>query len=741
MIYIQLFLLFALTLSTNRWIITKSIITILIILLFAFWFISDMFTGYGVTDAVYYQLFNTAQGTSLHDIYSKLEVGAVFVIVIILTLFASIIIKVKSINLIPTNKINFIWLLLVVSIIPSQFISNIYYSAKDTFFNDGNAVAVSNEYKKANGQLNKKYNYVFIYAESLENTFQNLDGKNYTPGLSAIANKYMQFTNIRQPLSRGMGWTMAGMVNTQCGIPLVIEQGNSGSNFTNFLGKADCVATWLGQRGYQTEFIRGSQKEFAGGDKFLEQHGWQSQHDKAYFVDNGLATPDDISGWGIHDDVMLEHAWNEFSRMSSQKQPFLLSFLTVNTHSPSGTFLKTCNNIIPQNDQYPMLSSVACSDYLLTKFINRITESPWFDNTIIVLVSDHLMMANDASPLLSKIEQERRNHFIIVKKDLKPVVNNTEGTLLDVWPTVLDLSGATTKELGFGTSLLEGNPGKFIKNYALGRTKDYLAYAAQLWNYPSLNEGLKQTNNGIAIGSEEYSLPVFSAVGPHSQLKALWFEAFAINAKGLLQKNEELFYANLCRNIGINEEGVCAYLISAHTVKQMRINTTGVVSTKNIDQHSILYRYNLLGLSAGTFNLTSGAKFNDRSINLGFGFNLLKLSSTDADTVINYPTCSSTSVPKVEITEFLEKQTKPIIFASNDSAVCESTTPVEQLSKILHAPELSNLEFRQQVFGIYNAGHTELVKGIPGLPFDAFIDTTDYKLISLCEAFMDCKPI
>lgn len=58
---------------------------------------------------------------------------------------------------------------------------------------------------------------------------------------------------------------MAGLVNTQCGIPLIMEQGNSGASFVNFLGEADCVASWFGTQGYQTEFIRGSQKEFAGG--------------------------------------------------------------------------------------------------------------------------------------------------------------------------------------------------------------------------------------------------------------------------------------------------------------------------------------------------------------------------------------------------------------------------------------------------------------------------------------------
>ncbi|EMP8241137.1 sulfatase-like hydrolase/transferase, partial [Enterobacter hormaechei] len=739
-----LFALLVLAISSHRWIYLKSITTGIIFILFAFWYISNMFTGYGVTDAVYYQLYNTAQGTSLNDMYSKIEVGLIFCIIVLAILASSVYIKIKKKNLIPIKKTTFMWLLVLISIIPSQFITNIYYSAKDTFFNEGNAAAVKNEYKKINGHLDKKYNYVFIYAESLENTFQNLDGTNFTPGLSALANKYMQFTNIRQLLTRGMGWTMAGLVNTQCGIPLVLEQGNSGASFTNFLGKADCVATWLGTQGYQTEFIRGSQKEFAGGDKFLEQHGWQSQHDKKYFAEHVLATPDDVSGWGIHDDLLLKHAWDEFSRMSQQKQPFLLSLLTVNTHSPEGTFLKACENHVPKNDQYPILASVACSDYLLTDFINRITHSPWFENTIVVLVSDHLMMANSASPLLEKVSQERRNRFFIIKKDMKPTINNTEGTLLDVWPTVLDLSGSSVKELGFGTSLLDSQTGKFLKNYALGRTKDFLAYASQLWNYPSLKDGIKQTKNGIAIGSEEYTLPVFSAIEANGQLKALWFEAFAMNAQRIIQKNNDLFYANLCRNININEDGICSYIISRNSIKQFRVNDLGVVTEKIINTKPIFYQSDLLGLSSATYTTTSGAVINDRNVNIGYGFNIIKLSSThedntsETDTVLNFSTCDTTTIPDAEITDFLQQQSKPVIFVSNDSAVCGDPSPIVKLSNILNSPELSTLKFRQQVFGIYKSGHSELMKGTPDLPFDMFIDTKNYKLISLCNAFMDC---
>ncbi|HFO0821561.1 TPA: hypothetical protein ACHIOO_004535 [Enterobacter hormaechei] len=96
MIYIQLFALLVLAISSHRWIYLKSITTGIIFILFAFWYISNMFTGYGVTDAVYYQLYNTAQGTSLNDMYSKIEVGLIFCIIVWQFLQAAFILSSKK---------------------------------------------------------------------------------------------------------------------------------------------------------------------------------------------------------------------------------------------------------------------------------------------------------------------------------------------------------------------------------------------------------------------------------------------------------------------------------------------------------------------------------------------------------------------------------------------------------------------------------------------------------------------
>jgi len=738
MTVILLCLLVILTLLSRFGIVFKAITTALIILAYAFWYISDMFTGNGVTDAVFYHLLNSAQGTSLDDIVDKVAVAAVFIAIILATVAAALYIKFKKRHFTGSRWANVAWAGVLIATVCMPFSRNIYLAIKETFLTPGNGYAVSSQYHKLNGELPKKYNFVFIYAESLEHTFRALDGKNYLPGLDAIANHYLDFTNIQQPLNMGFGWTMGGIVNTQCGIPLVMSQGNAGSNVSHFLSGANCIATWLTQQGYQTEFIRGSQKEFAGGDKFLSQHGWQAQHDKAWFEAHSLATPEQISGWGVHDDAMLDHAWNEYQRLSQAGKPFLLSFLTVDTHPPAGTYIPECDNHIEKSSEYPMLTAVACSDYMLSRFINKITQSEGFDNTIVVLVSDHLMMANGATSLLAKDEAARRNNFIVIKKDLHGSKNSTQGTLLDVWPTVLDLAGLPDKTLGFGKSLLDNTAGQFINDYVKGHARDYLAYASELWNYPSVRDPMVQKENSIQIGSQRYKLPLYSFVNENGRFKSLWFDSFAKTMARQIKPEDTFFYANLCQNMSINRPGICAYVVSPSEVKQLHITTAGIVDQKRVKQKSTLYQSGLLGISVGEDVYDySGATLPEVFLPLPPGINFFA-AKPHPTIMYSYASCALPRLPEEEMNAFLQQKNEAMIFSSNDSIACGDRSTLNQLARLLNIEALHKLQPRQQIVGLYTPEKTDYVIGAPNQHLDAFVDMTKPQLITLCRAFFDC---
>lgn len=736
MTYALLGLLIIFSLSSRKLIITKTLVCAVILVTFAFWYISDMFTGNGVNDAVFYHLLNSSEGVSVDDLLPKIKIAAIFIIIILLTIGICVLVKLKKIKPIPIKNSLLLFILTMVFTLSSHFSVNIFNATKESFFSKGNADNVKDEYISPAVNLNKKYNYVFIYAESLEQTFQNLDGENYLPNLSALAKNYANFTNIIQPMNRGFGWTMAGMVNTQCGLPLVMEQGNAGENLSDFLINANCIATWLSKQGYKTEFLRGSQKEFAGGDKFFSQHGWKRQDDLSYFIKNGIASPEQISSWGVHDDVLLNHAWAEFDRLSKKTQPFILSFLTVNTHSPDGLFLSACQDHVGSNVKLPMLSAVKCSDFLLSEFIEKISKSPAFDNTIIVIVSDHLMMKNDASELLNEDENSRRNNFIVIKKGLNHYKNDTTGTLMDVWPTILDISGSENKSLGFGRSLLSNEKSKYMKDYESGKTSDYLAFSSNLWGVRSLTDPMIQSENSIQIGNQKFSLPLYSAI-EGNRLSSFWFEAFAKNVFKITKNGSPFFYANLCKNIGVDYNGVCAYVVSPDSITKLRITSNGIVSSNKIDAKNIFYNTDIKGLSSAPFFNDSGFSTTGKNNKFSSGINFLTPEKSSFKTDLSYQTCTGDIVDNVAVNKLISQE-EFIVVASSDSVYCGSDNNYKDIDSMLGTSIFTQLLFRQQVIGIIKNGSAEFIKGLPVMPLDAFIDIKNEKLISICMAFDDC---
>lgn len=736
MIYFLFAALITLTLLSPRFIVTKTIITCVALLLFAFWYVCNMFTGHGVTDAVFYHLFETSTGASTEDLVPKIKVAAFYIILLILLVtYCTLVLlgKIKSLSFRFTGGMYVICLSLILS---SAFAKNIYLSVKNSFLTKGDSSLVEKEYANILNEkkASKKYNYVFIYAESLERTFRDLRGKNHLPKLSQIADKYIEFTNIIQPAASGFGWTMAGMVNTQCGIPLVMAQGNSGANFAEFLSNAKCVASWFNESGYKTEFIRGSDKNFAGGNKFFSQHGWQRQDDLGYFKETGQATLSNVSGWGIHDDAMLDHAWNEFQRLSSLNTPFLLSFLTVNTHAPDGFFLPVCNEMVNHSNKYAILSAVECSDYLLSGFINKIVNSEHFDNTIIVLVSDHLMMANDASSLLNEVESKRRNNFIVIKKDIKPAKVVKEGTLVDVWPTVFDISG-DKKSVGFGRSLLDNDSDNFAKAIAKGDISDYLSFSSELWGIVSLSNGLSKVGDFIQIGKQQYKLPVYGMLDGNI-IHSLWFEGFAKNIVNIAKSEAPFFYANICKNIGIDDDTICAYIVTKDDITKMRISPNGIVSRKKFDKSTLFYRDNILGVSSAPFYMDTG--FSDGAVdNLPSGINFYTIEHGKLNLNASYQTCIHQQVDSETVQNILKKN-KPLIVASSDSVYCGEKESYSTLSQVLSTGTFDKLQFRQQTIGVYNAGKSSSLLGLPLLPLDGFIDLQKGKIFSVCQAFDDC---
>lgn len=737
MIEMNLFIIFCFYISvlcSNKISVFKLATITIVLIIYVFWLIADSFTGVGINDSVYFHMLMPHEGASVEN----LTYYGFLIISLAISIFLLIYFSWRKRHNRELSK-NYSFYVLFAIVLVTPFMRNFLGSINNLISEQFSSEDISNEYIINDNKLNSVDNIVFIYAESLERTFRNIDGINYLPNLTKIAASGLDFSNIMQ--MPGMGWTMAGMVNTQCSVPLAMMQANSGNNISSFLSGADCIASEFKKNGYYNEFIRGSAKEFAGGDKFLSQHGWDNQIDKQYFIDNNLIQPDDISGWGVNDDILLDFAWKRYEYLSSLNKKFMLSLLTVNTHAPEGVFLDTCDHSILNITDNKMLQSVMCSDQLISQFIKKIMSSKEFSNTTIVLVSDHLMMQSDASDLLNQ-QHERRNQFIIINGKVKPKVVKKSGSLLDVWPTIINIFDVNSKPLGFGVSLISDKESKIVNYFSEKMNLNpYLAFSKSLWHYPSLEDKITSHDKMVKIHETLFKLPLYGRLDGVNSITDIWFEAFAKNIQSLIESSSSrFFYANHCSFKNI-ENAVCLYIFNSKGVEKRVYGTSGLLQKETKNINNPLFDKNLAGVSMSPYNhentSESGLYYNGEMYPLNRGINAFFLrGNKSVDAVENYDTCIGNSIDKHKIEDAVNNT---VLLVSNDSFICDKVDAINDIVHFLGMPEIWNMGFREQIGVLYNKNKSQKISGKANEPLDLFFDIQKKTIYPICAIFDDCS--
>ncbi|MCU8669993.1 phosphoglycerol transferase I, partial [Klebsiella pneumoniae] len=83
----------------------------------------------------------------------------------------------------------------------------------------------------------------------------------------------IDFSNTMQ--LPGTDYTIAGMVASQCGIPLFAPfEGNASASVSSFFPQNICLGDILKNSGYENYFVQGANLRFAGKDVFLKSHGF-----------------------------------------------------------------------------------------------------------------------------------------------------------------------------------------------------------------------------------------------------------------------------------------------------------------------------------------------------------------------------------------------------------------------------------------------------------------------------------
>jgi len=367
-------------------------------------------------------------------------------------------------------------------------------------------------------------NLVLVFLEGLETVYMEESiFPGLTPNLNALNAQGWQLNNLNQ--IEGTGWTMGGLVAMLCGTPLIYESSLGGNNimFTRFLDKATCLPDILRQADYQQVFMGGASLEFAGKGDFLRQHSFDQVLGRAALRQQ-LPDSSYLGAWGLFDDSLFALAWQQYQRLAAEDKPFNLTLLTVDTHHPGGEPSSSCSPYAEIDNS--ILHAVHCTDYLVGNFIEQLKQHPAYEDTVVVMVSDHLALRNNAFSLFPK-DYERHLYFNVLNSDHQ-ASSEVLATPMDLAPTILKMLDIT-HDASFlvGIDLIDadgqrsdrniddprwGNVIRYINSNYLTTTENEVLYSLNRANWEEIDfanhvENVEFSQNGvkfIATGNDPY---------------------------------------------------------------------------------------------------------------------------------------------------------------------------------------------------------------------------------------------
>lgn len=301
----------------------------------------------------------------------------------------------------------------------------------------------------------QKRNLLLIYLESMEANFQDkeLYEKNLIPQLSALAKNSQHIENYHKLY--GTNYTKAALVAGLCGIPY-IPPTTKLESIHNHLKNLTCISDILNNNGYETWFAKSADHKFAYTDLFYKSHGYRNIIDRSTLTQN--LTKQEIaqnksSYGGLSDKLLFSHILNLFQTQQIQ-EPFLFTMFTVDTHVPGTVLPYNCKKIFGD-----VRDNILCSDKVVTDFINEFKQTPYWENTSIVILGDHPMF----KPLSVHSDKDYKrtiyNVFLNLPNKLK--INPKKAyTALDLAPSYLEILGINlpNQSFGLGRSIFSDTP-------------------------------------------------------------------------------------------------------------------------------------------------------------------------------------------------------------------------------------------------------------------------------------------
>ena len=302
-------------------------------------------------------------------------------------------------------------------------------------------------------------NLVLIYLESTEDAFRDTSifEQNVFAPLDAVTEGWYSIPALQEYY--GGGFTMSGIVSTQCGIPLRTgdvgaRDGDAmnelGGNVASYLPGATCLGDVLQANGYEGVFMGGANGAFSGKSQFFLSHGYGESLGREEW--EALGETEGRSDWGLSDRRLVELAKEKVTELHEGSQPFVLSLLTLDTH-PAEYVLPYCEI----TTDVPYTSIYRCSMEQVASFVSYMEDQGYLEDTVVMIMGDHLRLAGSGDPLHGYLtDLEGRTIYNRIWSPQAVDIQITTIDQISVYPTILELLGVDLEggRAGVGVSAL-----------------------------------------------------------------------------------------------------------------------------------------------------------------------------------------------------------------------------------------------------------------------------------------------
>ena len=344
----------------------------------------------------------------------------------------------------------------------------------------------------------QKRNLIHIYLESMENTFlsKELGGfceDNLIPHLYELLKEGVSFSHDEALPggfleSTGAGWSVASMVNMGTGLPMKVpDKQNQYGDADNFLPGATAIGDILKEQGYEQTVMFGANADFGGLTYYFQSHGDYTIIDHKEVKKRGYVPENYKVFWGYEDDKLYEYAKEELTRLYETGKPFHLMMETADTHTPEGYLSPSAPK--PYDSKYA--NAVRYSQEQTVEFIRWIQAQPFYENTTIVLIGDHLTMAKKFIESLDGIKKYHRSCYNLIINPADDLGDLSEErrfsrdwAVFDMFPTILASIGCEIEgeRLGIGTNLFSDRDTVF-EEFGVDYVNDELVKRSNFYNF------------------------------------------------------------------------------------------------------------------------------------------------------------------------------------------------------------------------------------------------------------------